>query len=406
MSTGAAITGSSLEGLRAAIVGGGIGGLAVGIALLRRGARVRLFERAPAITEVGAGIQISPNGHAVLAALGLADQFAAASVRGERVCLFNGMNGREVFRLDLARLAPHRHYAFIHRADMITLLERAFLGAGGGIVTGQEVVSVIERPGARPRLRTAQGTEEEADVVIGADGLHSRLRAGLNGAEKPFFTRQVAWRALVRVQGPPPAPEARVFMGAGRHLVAYPLRDGRLMNVVAVEERQAWAAEGWEAPDDPENLRRAFAGFVPEVRRLLERVEDVHLWGLFRHPVAARWHRGRVAILGDAAHPTLPFLAQGANMALEDAFVLADCLAGAPDAPETALAAYQERRRERVVRVIEAANSNARNYHMRAGPARLIAHGALRLGSRMAPGLALRRFDWLYGHDVTARPGP
>ncbi len=401
----AAGTGTSLEGLRVAVVGGGIGGLSAGIALMRRGARVRVFERAPEIAEVGAGIQISPNGHAVLAALGLGDEFARVSVRGERVRLINGMNGREVFRLDLARLAPLQRYSFIHRADMISLLERAFRALGGEIETGQDVVSVIARPDALPRLCTAGGIEEEADVVIGADGLHSRLRAGLNGAEKPFFTRQVAWRALVPIESPPPA-EARVFMGAGRHLVAYPLRGGRVMNVVAVEERNAWAAEGWEAPDDPGNLRRAFAGFLPEVRRLLARVEDVHLWGLFRHPVAASWHRGRVAILGDAAHPTLPFLAQGANMALEDAWVIADCLSEAPDEPESALAAYQERRRDRVVRVIEAANSNARNYHMRAGPARFVAHGALRLGSRIAPGLALRRFDWLYGHDVTARPGP
>jgi salicylate hydroxylase len=188
-------------------------------------------------------------------------------------------------------------------------------------------------------------------------------------------------------------------MGAGRHLVSYPLRNGTLRNIVAVEERRQWVEEGWNLRDDPLEMRLAFERFSPRVQGWLESVDDVWLWGLFRHPVAKHWYGKNTAILGDAAHPTLPFLAQGANMALEDAWVLADCLArfGLSDG----LPAYQAARKQRCAKIVQAANNNARAYHLRA-PLRTLAHLGLRLGGAVAPGMALRKFDWIYGHDVTA----
>ena len=218
------------------------------------------------------------------------------------------------------------------------------------------------------------------------------------GIAVALFTGQVAWRATLPETGDLP-PVARVYMGAGRHLVTYPLRGGRLRNIVAVEERSRWAEESWSLTDDPLTLRVAFERFVPEVRGWLDRIERPNLWGLFRHPVAARWQGQGAAILGDAAHPTLPFLAQGANMALEDGWVLADCLSRA--GPDVALAAYQARREARVRRIVEAANANARNYHL-SGLRRDIAHAGLRLAARFVPDAMLGRFDWVYGHDVTA----
>ncbi|WP_294612414.1 FAD-dependent monooxygenase, partial [uncultured Roseovarius sp.] len=257
-------------------------------------------------------------------------------------------------------------------------------------------------PGTRPQVRLANGASLGSDLVIGADGLHSKVREALNGTTAPFFTRQVAWRATIpNLTGR--GPEARVHMGPMRHVVSYPLRDSTLLNIVAVQEKAAWAAESWTQKDDPMALHAAFADFGPEVRAMLDAVQDVHLWGLFRHPVAPVWQGGNLVILGDAAHPTLPFMAQGASMALEDGWILCDELNRAPDVSE-ALARYQTRREARVRRVVEAANRNAWKYHLSFPPLRWAAHGALRAGGAIAPTRMMRQFDWLYGHDVTQAP--
>jgi salicylate hydroxylase len=367
----------SLRGRPVTVIGGGIAGLAVARAMALRGAEVTVHEQAETLGEVGAGLQVSPNGLRGIDALGLGEALRAAAVKARAIRL-RDYRGGEVVRLDLARYGAG-DYLFVHRARLVEVLEAGAREAGVTVRTGSRV-----------------GPEAEG-LVIGADGLHSAMRGALNGEGRPFFTRQVAWRALVA--DPDAAPEVQVFMGPGRHLVSYPLAWG-LRNIVAVEEREAWAAEGWNHVDDPDNLARAFSGFAQEVRGWLAQIEQVHLWGLFRHPVAARWHDDRRAILGDAAHPTLPFLAQGANMALEDAWVLADQLDRMPQSE--ALSSYQEARRDRVARVIAAANANARNYHLSSPVVRTAAHAALRLGGAIAPAAALRRFDWIYGHDVTA----
>ncbi len=314
-------------------------------------------------------------------ALGLGEALRAVAIRAEAVILRDFRRGAQVLRLDLDQPGGQGDYLFVHRARLIGVLEAGARGAGVTVRLKSRVLGAA-LPGA---------------LTIGADGLHSGLRAALNGAADPLFTGQVAWRAVIPDTGA--AAEAQVFMGPRRHLVSYPLAGG-LRNIVAVEERAAWAEEGWHHRDDPETLRRAFARFGGPVPGWLAQVDEVHLWGLFRHPVAARWQDGTRVILGDAAHPTLPFLAQGANLALEDAWVLADCLDRLPQAE--ALAAYEAARRPRTTRVIDAASANARNYHLSNPIVRGVAHAALRLGSRLAPDQAIRRFDWLYGHDVTA----
>ena len=386
-----------LKGQEITVLGAGIAGLAVACALAARGAAVRVLEQADAIREVGAGLQITPNGAVVLRALGLGAELAAAAPRARAVTLRDFRRGTPVFRLDLTR--ADRPYHLMHRADLIGLLRRAALDAGVSIDLGQKIATVTASD-TGATLHHAGGGEETVPLLIGADGLHSPTRAALNNSGQPFFTGQVAWRTTIPWDDPSTPAEATVYMGPGRHLVTYPLRGGTLMNVVAVEERDEWAAEGWNHRDDAQAPYRAFADFCPEVRDLLFRAEEVYLWGLFRHPVARHWWQGRAAILGDAAHPTLPFLAQGANMALEDAWVLAASLDGA-DSPEAGFANYQTRRRTRAARVINAASKNAENYHLRPGPYRAMAHLALKLGTRLAPEMAARQFDWLYGHDVT-----
>ncbi|MFD1914463.1 FAD-dependent oxidoreductase [Halodurantibacterium flavum] len=391
-----------LIGQKVTVLGAGIAGLSAALALALRGASVTVLEQADAIREVGAGLQISPNGVAVLRALGLGPALADAGTRGTAVVLRDGASGKQVLRLDLAGLRPEQGYYFVHRADLIATLADAARDAGVRIHLLQHVTEVTLGPHP-PRLKNALGSECETPLVIGADGLRSVVRQKLNGTIAPFFTHQVAWRAVI--PGQPGPAEAEVFMGPGRHLVSYPLRDGALRNIVAVEERRRWAEEGWQHEDDPQNLRTAFAGFGDRVQGWLEGLDKVHLWGLFRHPMAERWFQLNEAgqgavILGDAAHPTLPFMAQGANMALEDAWVLAASIAG-HDTLGAALAAYQAARQPRVRAIVEAANRNARAYHLR-GPARTLAHMGLKVGGWLLPDAPLRRFDWIYGHDVTA----
>jgi len=384
------------------VLGGGVAGLALARALALRGAEVTVLEQAEAIREVGAGLQITPNGMAVLRALGLADALAKASLRSQAVELRDGRDGGLVLRMDLARLRPGEGWHLVHRADLIDVLAAGARAAGVQIRLLQKV-ETVDLSGDRPRIVTAQGAEMTPGLLIGADGLHSPVRAALNGRVAPFFTRQVAWRCLIPCE-PGAAPVAEVHMGAGRHLVSYPLRGGTMRNIVAVEERNRWVEEGWNLRDDALALRLAFAGFSPRVRGWLDQAEEVWLWGLFRHPVAGSWGRvlpqGAVAILGDAAHPTLPFLAQGANMALEDAFTLADTLDRLGPTPQ-ALSGWQAARAPRCARIVAAANGNARAYHL-SGVTRGVAHLALRVGGRLAPGLALGRYDWVHGHDVTA----
>ncbi|ATX66290.1 FAD-dependent monooxygenase [Roseinatronobacter bogoriensis] len=384
-----------LTGLEVLVIGGGVAGLAVSAALKQQGASVLVLEQAGGFLEVGAGLQISPNGARVIQALGQGASLEEHALRSEAVVLRAAHDGKQVLRLNLPKAGAEYH--LIHRADLISVLQ----GACDGIETRFVAQATsVDAQGTRPQVSLSTGEVISADLVIGADGLHSVMRPHLQDdpATQPFFTGQVAWRALVPCSEEHPAL-AEVFMGPGRHLVSYPLRGGRLRNIVAVEERKTWAQEGWNHPDDPQHLKQAFSGFGGPVPAWLEQVEKLWLWGLFRHNVAAKWHRGNCAILGDAAHPTLPFMAQGANMALEDAYVLARELARARSISD-GLVAYQAARRDRVVRVVEAANRNARNYHLRP-PLAQFAHFALRLSGRIVPDAPLRQFAWIYDHDVT-----
>lgn len=372
----------ALQGRAVHIVGAGIGGLTAALALARRGASVTVHERAEDLREVGAGIQISPNAGRVLSALGLDAALERIAPRSHGLRIWNA-GGGAVARLDWRSLRPGQPFRTVHRARLVEMLEAAAREAGVTVHLDEAI--------------TAE-TLPQGDLVIGADGLHSVLRRHLNGPEKPFFTGQTAWRALVPCPDDA-APWADLFMGPGRHLVSYPLGGG-LRNIVAVIERPDWPHDGWSHRGDPEALRRDFLAFSGPVRFWLAQVREAGIWGLFRHPVAARWQDGHHAILGDAAHPTLPFMAQGACMAMEDAWVLAACLDA--DAEQArALARYEALRAPRCRRLVEMANANARNYHL-TGLARPLAHGLLRTASALAPGAIYRRFAWIYDFDPTA----
>lgn len=383
----------SVEGRAIAVVGGGVGGVAVALALARRGAAVTLLERAAEFGEVGAGLQIGPNGVAVLAALGVADRLAARAMVPEAIELREHRDGRLVARLPLGAAAEARYgrpYWHLHRADLLAVLVDAALAAGVRVRLGQAI--------AGPDDAALAG----AEVVVAADGVRSGLRAGVPAGGAARFTGHVAWRGLIPAAALPAAlarPASRVWMAPGRHLVSYPLRGGHLVNFVAVEARDGWVDEGWSTPGDPAELRRAFADFGGDAGALVAAVGECFLWGLFGHPPLPAWSAGRLVLLGDACHPMLPFLAQGATMALEDAFVLAAAL-DAAETPAAGIAAYERARRPRAMRVQRASARNADVYHL-AGPARRPLHAGLHAVSTVAPGLLLRRFDWLYRHDVT-----
>ena len=386
-----------LDGQKIAVIGAGIGGLAAARALALHGAEVTVLEQADKIREVGAGLQISPNGAAVLRGLGL--EPANIGMASEAVHLLD-RSGRSAIRMGLEGQGD---YYLCHRADLIAALAHGARAAGARIRLLQRVERIETAPA--PEIRIANHARMRPDLVVGADGLHSRLRRAILGDADAAFTGQVAWRAVVpAAPDDPEGAEARVYMGPKRHVVTYPLRGGTYRNIVAVEERRDWAPDSWSHEDDPENLRAAFRGFCPEVQSMLARVRRVHLWGLHRHEVARDWTLGATALLGDAAHPTLPFLAQGANLALEDAWVLADTLSTAVadgQGPRAGLNRYQQMRRPRAARAIEAANRNAWKYHLSFPPLRFAAHSALRLAGRFTPQVMLNQFNWLYGLDVT-----
>lgn len=387
-----------LNNRKIAVIGAGVAGLATARALALRGARPIVVEQARDLGQIGAGLQITPNGMAVLEALGLGRRVRDAALSLDDVSLHDHRAGSRVLRLRLDKSASTGNWLAIQRAELIKIMREGVERVGAEVRTNTRVVQIETRP-QKTILNFADGRSLEAAVVIAADGLHSIARQSLGGGATPFFTKQVAWRAVIDDDANAP-PVAQVFMAPGRHLVSYPLPSGK-RNIVAVEEREDWAEESWTATGDPDQLRAAFARFGGAVPVWLEQVKSIHLWGLFRHEVPARWHGGSLVLVGDAAHPTLPFLAQGANLALEDAWVLADTLADAPGV-SAALTTFQERRVDRVKRSIRAANANARNYHLRNPLMRFAAHNGLRMAGLFSPRAALGKFDWLYRHDVTA----
>lgn len=400
---------SAQGNIKAVIAGGGIGGLTAALALAHHGHEVVVLERANAFTEVGAGLQIPPNAVKVLRALGIADRVARDAVRPLAIETRMGRSGRTVFRVPLGAPAERRWgapYLHIHRADYIDALVDCVQDTPNITLHLGAELSDIQENTTDVGVTLNDGRTVSGDMLIGSDGLNSRVREWLHGPDTPRFTGNVAWRAVVPmdVLGPH-APEltACAWMGRGRHAVTYRVRGGAFVNFVGVVERDDPGREDWAARGAKAEALRDFEGWHPTVTQLIEAVSDGALfrWALYDRDPLPFWSRGRVSVLGDAAHPMLPFMAQGAAMATEDAWVLADALSRSSGV-EAALQTYHARRIARASRVQAASRANAKTFHRRTLPTQLATYSPMWLAGRIAPGAVRARFDWLYGMDVTA----
>ena len=391
----------------ALVAGGGIGGLAAAISLAQAGFSVGVHERAPALEEFGAGLQLSPNATRILARMGVLDSLKGLALEPQALVVRRARDGSRLARMELGEIAAKRWgspYLVAHRADLLrALLDKGALEPSISLNLDSTVRGFAAAEDGDLRVGLKRGllrVETRADLLIGADGLRSavRERLGLGGPKDIVFTGDVAWRALIPAQRLPDVlrrPETWLWLGPRGHLVHYPLRGGSVVNVVLIVEdarRDAIGVEGWNHPGDPSVIGFEVQDWAPEVAKLVAAADDWRGWPLFDRPPIKAWSAGPVALLGDAAHPMVPYLAQGAAQAIEDAAALGAALAAHGD-NAAALAAYSVARAERAGRVQSEARRQHPPYHLR-GPAAFARDLAIRAmgGERLA-----KRYDWLYG---------
>lgn len=392
--------------MKAMIAGGGIGGIATALALVQRGWDVVVFEQATQIREVGAGIQVSPNGTRVLSALGIYDALRPVLCEPEAIILRLGKGGRRIFSIPLRSIAQKRwqsSYIHIHRADLLDEMHTRLL-----MLAPQAVQTGIRVEGYRTgedavEATLSDGQVVKADLLIGADGLHSAIRAQMHGPAKPQFSGSVAWRALVPADDlgaltPPMA--SCVWAGARRHAITTRIRGGRVVNFVGVVEGTNQNPPPLELEAARAEVLRDFAGWTAEVRAILSSAQSLERWALFDRPPLPYWADGRVVLIGDAAHPMLPSMAQGAVQALEDAWILARMLDGATDPAQT-LRKFQSARVSRTARIQRRSASNLRLFHKSTKLGQLAMYGPLWLADRIRPATLHLPQDWIYGFDAT-----
>lgn len=383
--------------MRIVIAGGGIGGLTAAIVLRRGGHDVEIVERSAAFGEVGAGINISPNAVRVLHELGLAERLDEVAIAPESLHIRRWDDDRVLLDNTLAAAAEAR-YGFrsytVYRPDLIDVLA----GAADGIPVrfGRKVVDAD----ADGTCRLDDGTELNADLLVGADGVHSAVRTSVFGPETTRFSGYVAYRALVPADAVAHLPNVvTIRVGPDRHLVTYFVGEGRrFLNIVGIVPESSWEVESWTEPGELADLQAEFAAWAPEVRDILDRVAPpVFRWALHDREELPQWTTEHVALLGDACHPMLPFMGQGACQAIEDSLVLANHLDREPDLA-TALSTYEAVRKPRATRIQEGSWGNRVTYHLPDGPDQ---ESRDALYATVTSDVGLSVLDWVYGHDAT-----
>ena len=378
------------------VAGAGLGGLTLALCLARAEFSVTFLEQANALGEVGAGVQISANGARVLYHLGLAEALQAVAFKPERGEMRHWQSGETLSSRPLGQASEAAFgfpYFHLHRADFHAVLADALAAVAPGSVHLGAKVTGFSQSGAGVTVTTEAGESVSGDVLVGCDGIHSAIRTQLFGPDAPRFTGCVAWRAIVPVGALPPGhvrPVSSNWIGRGGHFVHYYVRRGELVNCVGIIEQDEWQAESWSSEGAMAGFLDDFKDWHEDVQILMRQAESCYRWGLFDRDPMPKWSQGRVTLLGDACHPMLPFMAQGAVMAIEDANTLAQCLASAAAAYPSALQRYEYLRRERTATVQQMSRDNIQFFHNADIP-----NLAERMSSHREAHL------WLYSFDVT-----
>ena len=393
------------------IVGGGIGGLTLALACRHAGFKdIYVYEQASHIEGLGAGIQLSPNASRVLIALGLKNALTRVASYPQAVHLRAWQSGYLVAQRPLGQFSEDRYgfpYYHLHRADLHQVLLDAALANQVTIATGKTCLSLDTYQG-KERINFADGSDAAHDVVIGCDGIHSVVRKTLFGADEPRFTGHVAWRGMVKADRLPKgliSSAVTAWMGPKKHFVHYYVSRGELVNFVGVVEaaeeaqKDSWSEESWRRSGDKAEIVEDFRDWHPSIATLINAADQCFKWALYDRDPLANWSAGRVTLLGDACHPMLPYMAQGAAMAIEDAWVLSRMLENWEDETAKGFLEYERYRRPRTSKVQLGSRAQGQQFHLSDKWKVLKRNLRLGFGSRFLPDVAMQQLDWLHGYD-------